>query len=68
MDVKVKAQVDKDTMKVNGKAYSEAEGSVKIKGQVENANGERKEKRINLRTDVKSGESQKMFLRSGKKK
>ena len=68
MDVKVKAQVDKDTMKVNGKAYSEAEGSVKIKGQVENANGERKEKSINLRTNVKSGESQKMVLRSGKKK
>ena len=68
MDVKVKAQVDKDTMKVNGKAYSEAEGSVKIKGQAENANGERKEKRINLRTNVKSGESQKMVLRSGKKK
>ena len=68
MDVQVKAQVDKDTMKVNGKAYSEAEGSVKIKGQAENANGERKEKRINLRTNVKSGESQEMLLRSGKKK
>ena len=70
MDVKIKAQVDKDTMKVNGKAYSEAEGSVKIKGQVENPNGERKEKGINLRTNVKnkSGESQKMVLRSGRKK
>ena len=70
MDVKVKAQIDKDTMKVNGKAYSEAEGSVKIKGQVENVNGERKEKGINLRTNVKnkSGESQKMVLRSGRKK
>ena len=49
LNVKVDAQVDRDTMSVLGKAYSEADGSVNIEGQAEND-----KKKINLRTKGKN--------------
>ena len=67
LNAKVYAQVDKDTMDVCGKAQSEADGFVRIEGQARGKNYEKKA--MNLKTNIKnkSGESQKMCLRSGRK-
>ena len=66
LNVKVDAQVDKDTMDVRGKAQSEAEGRVKIEGRARGKSFKMKE--MNLKTNVKNktGESQKVILRSGR--
>ena len=66
LNVKVDAQVDKDSMDVRGKAQSEAEGRVKIEGRARGKSFKMKE--MNLKTNVKNktGESQKMILRSGR--
>ena len=67
LNAKVYAQVDKDTMDVCGKAQSEADGFVRIEGQARGKNYDKKA--MNLKTNIKnkSGESQKMCLRSGRK-
>ena len=55
LNVKVDAQVDRDTMSVLGKAYSEADGSVKIEGQAE-----KDKKKIILRTN--GGKNKDLFV------
>lgn len=58
LNVKCDAQVDRDTMSVLGKAYSKADGSVKIEGQTEND-----KKKINLKTN---GRNKDLFVCSWK--
>ena len=73
LNVTVDALVDKDeeSMNVIGKANSKAEGSVKIEGQFENA---RKKMNLDVNSNrngplhVNSSDSDRMCLRSGKKK
>ena len=73
LNVTVDALVDKDeeSMNVIGKANSKAEGSVKIEGQFEN---DRKKMNLEVNSNrngplhVNSSDSDRMCLRSGKKK
>ena len=66
LNVKVDAQVDKDTMDVRGKAQSKAEGRVKIEGRARGKKFQMKEIKLKTNDKNKTDESQKKILRSGR--